>query len=189
MTMTRFPYMLERFYQPLYDTVTITPDTSTAEFFTLPIESDGKTVTETNMAAAGQLPYPTNFEIHGFSVKSEYTANPEQVKKFADGASFRFFIGTKDYLVVPLNLVLDLSESSLENLKLSDDETNLDVELVNLLLKKRTNQPMFQLPKDAIIDLIPLLNFKATIYSLPNRITENFKLTTVLYGYYKRALH
>lgn len=179
--MPRIPTMLERFYQPLYDTSQVTSQSNLVEFFTTAIEN-GKTIADTNMDKAGHLTYPTNFEIHGVSVKSNLMADVTQVKQFADGAWFRLFIGTKDYLVVPLSLVLDL----LEEPKAPAE----DLKILQFLFNHKTQAPVFRLPADAVIDLIPNLTFKAEIHATnANKITDNFKLTTILHGYYKRELH
>ena len=184
--MPRVPGLLERFYQPLYDTQEVTPLTTHMKFFEKGYK-DGRTQELTNMDLGGCLPYPKNFQLHGVSVQPDLSADIEEVRKFTDGAWFRLFIGTKDYLVVPLSLVLDIPE---EEKTTTSCKKDVAAELKRLLSKVTKNQPAIELPEDAVIDLIPLQSFFTSIVSpAPQKISQNFKLKTILYGYYLREVH
>lgn len=80
-------------------------------FFQVPIGQSGKTLNDTNMRSAGQLPQPQNFlvesiEIHFFpGVATSVVGGSAAASVFSDevydvgkAGNLEFFIGSKDYL-------------------------------------------------------------------------------------------
>lgn len=179
--MSKFPGLFEMCYQPLYDTAKIDRLTVKSSLFQIP-QGRNKTSLETNMEKEGMLPHGKSFRIHGISVTPDLSANINDVKKYVDRTWFRLFIGTKDYLVVPLSVVFDTS---------SYEKTgDFADELLKLLLKRKGNQPVYKLPDKFSLELIPLQTFKVELHT--ETIDEEFtpfKVKVVLFGYYLREVH
>jgi len=98
-------------WEPLYDTYSFTAGAVLAaglvtRFFSTPIGqgSPAKTYSDTNMSNAGVLPSPQMFRVYGIRMEAIVTDPADALflpalEKFS---SVRFFVGTKDYLEVPL---------------------------------------------------------------------------------------
>lgn len=108
----------EQLTQPLYDYQAYpTTGLSNLSFFQVPIGQNAKTLSDTNLQLAGQLPqgqifFVTSFEVDfqpgaviGTSGDAEtaVTSNANDVQKVLQSGNFSFSIGTKNYLqIAPL---------------------------------------------------------------------------------------
>ncbi len=104
------PGMGDAVYNPLYDYQTLSATaTSTQRFFQVPIGQAGKTITDTNMELAGQLPKGQAFLVTGVQVEilpsTTVGINGTTASKFADDVynvlrtgSLVFTIGSKEYI-------------------------------------------------------------------------------------------
>lgn len=95
---------IERFTQPIYDRQTIaTSATTRLNFFQDP---GGKTELQTNVTVAGQLPAPKIFGITGqglaFDGNTVLLTDDVDLKLILWDGFYRLFIGSKDYLVLPI---------------------------------------------------------------------------------------
>lgn len=99
----------EAIYNPLYDYQTLAA-TAVAQqrFFQVPIGQSGKTLSDTNMELAGNLPKGQAFLVTGLQVEvlPGVAINGTTASKFADdvytvlkGGSLKFTIGSKDFVV------------------------------------------------------------------------------------------
>lgn len=104
-------------YEPLYDTVYLPASGITAFSYRLFSTPIGGTTDErtTNMTLAGILPTPQAMTIMGIRAEAiVYTAaDYELLAKLIRGSYIRFFVGTKDYLEVPLSYVCGKQTSQL----------------------------------------------------------------------------
>ena len=99
--------------QPLYDTNTILAAGATQlTYFALPIgqglsafgaAGQAKTLADTNMDLAGQLPSGQNFKILGFRVQPAFSVIAADAVSWSTGAWFTFIVGQKPYLRVPVD--------------------------------------------------------------------------------------
>lgn len=95
--------------EPLYDTYTTATgafSTAAFRFFATPV-SGTKDLSNTNLSTAAVLPSPQAMLVKGIRLESLTTnlADWLFLIKLMDNAYIRFFIGTKDYLVVPVSAV------------------------------------------------------------------------------------
>jgi hypothetical protein len=173
--MPRIPGLLERIQQPLYDTVKAKPLQRTQDFFQVSLRpsfskfegkevvgGEQKTLAQTNMEQPSCLPYPRNFEIYGIGTYFDKTADKMDIDAYKQYSYFNLFIGSKDYLNIPLDVLADFSENH-----------------------QRRNYE-FAEP----IDLIPLQNFRAsTHYHGDKPLDNSFDIKCVLHGFFKREVH
>ena len=110
----RNPSMVGAIYQPLYDYQTKTAAaTAQQTFFQTPIGQNNKTIADTNMISAGQLPLGNRFALTGIQVElyplmdltgealSEFA---NDVQKFYNSGALILTIGNKDFATqAPLN--------------------------------------------------------------------------------------
>ena len=99
--------------QPLYDTNTILAAGATnLTYFAQPIgqgtsafgaAGQAKTLADTNMDLAGQLPSGQNFKILGFRVQPAFSIITADSVSWSAGAWFLFTVGQKPYLRVPVD--------------------------------------------------------------------------------------
>lgn len=97
--------------QPLYDTATIPAAGSLQlQFFQTQLgaaggnfaaAAAGKTLADTNMDLAGQLPAGQNFAILGFRLQPHFRMTQADATNWSSGAWFVFTVGQKPYLRVP----------------------------------------------------------------------------------------
>lgn len=100
--------------QSLYDTGTIVPaGTAMLAFFASPLGqgatsfalAGAKTLADTNMDLAGQLPSGQNFRVLGFRAQPAFTLTGADAQNWSLGAWLVFTVGQKPYLRVPLDTV------------------------------------------------------------------------------------
>lgn len=113
--MASMEQLLDVIVEPRYDTVFI-PTAGTAgplTLFALPIgqgtsvfaTASTKTLADTNMDLAGQLPAGYNFKVLGFALVLDFAATIADVTLGLNGAVFTFTIASKPYLRVPARLL------------------------------------------------------------------------------------
>lgn len=109
---TNRPNETEVIWSPLYDFQTYASAGTTVEysFFQTPVGQSNRTLEDTNMEAAGQMPSPKTFLITALSVvlfpgaaTSAYGAGAvsafvDDVYKFGKAGYLKLFVGSKDYL-------------------------------------------------------------------------------------------
>ena len=121
-----------------------------------------KTLVDTNMDQGGSLPYPKNFEIHSISLHFDKTVDKYELDTFKEYSFFKLFIGTKDYLNIPV-AVLD------------------ELQTTGMHYGYSLAEP---------IDIIPQMNFRTEItYRGPKKRDTTFRLRNVLQGFFKREVH
>jgi len=106
----RIKGFLERRWEPLFDTLSIAAgayNTSDTTFFSVPQGSAAKTKSDTNMVTAGQLPAPQVMRVFGIRAEACLTDATDfgVLKKLSVDSYIRFFVGTKDYLTVPMSAI------------------------------------------------------------------------------------
>ncbi len=101
----RVPGILDEDTQPLYDRLAyVSGTTTTLRFFTAP-QAGAKTLVDTNMTLAGELPQPQSFRCYaiGLILGDGATATEEMnyldVMSLLHEASFRLHVGEKDKIV------------------------------------------------------------------------------------------
>jgi hypothetical protein len=100
--------------QPLYDTMNLLAAGSVQlTFFQIPVGGvvpagttalgggGAKTLSDTNMDLAGQLPAGFAFQLNGFRLAFTWNVPPPDVRIGINTAVFRFTVGQKDFLRVP----------------------------------------------------------------------------------------
>ena len=108
--------------QPLYDyQAYLLAGATSYTFFTIPNGQGGKTLADTNMEAAGQMPNPKRFLIRGIEIQFFPGVFPSQVaiapgagsidnfvndvwEIFSATAWLELYIGSKAYVQIPLNM-------------------------------------------------------------------------------------
>ena len=106
---------LDVIVEPRYDTNTIlAAGTLQLSYFSVPFGQGAtnfgaatvaKTLADTNMELAGQLPAGYNFVILGFRVQPAFKLTQADASLFSAGAWFTFTIGSKPYLRVPVDTI------------------------------------------------------------------------------------
>lgn len=106
------PALVEPIQQPLYSTVVITGATPEAQllFFQATQGAAGQNPVFTNLETAGQLPNPKIFVVRGFRLHAAQnvaivgvdTAPTDDLADIIESYWYRFFIGVKEYLRVPV---------------------------------------------------------------------------------------
>jgi len=96
-------------WEPLFDTLTITAGALVAVtnmYFSVPI-SGSKTKIDTNMTNAGVLPNPQVFRCFGIRAEAQclHATDWSVMASYLKKSWIRFFVGTKDYLTVPLSQI------------------------------------------------------------------------------------
>ena len=103
------PGKVEVIWNPLYDyQATVAAATSSQRFFIDPIGANGKTLADTNMELAGQIPKGQLFLITGIQVdftpdldiaqQSEENQYANDIDAFYNGGALRLSIGSKSYV-------------------------------------------------------------------------------------------
>ncbi len=109
--MPRLPGNVDVITQPLYDRETVlAAGTASLSFFTRAVGQNNaagvaKTLLDTFMPLAGQLPSPWTFEIKGVAVKLPNDVIDLNAKEILDTGFLVLTIGSKDWLTLPLDLV------------------------------------------------------------------------------------
>ena len=180
--MPRIPGLLERIQQPLYDRGTVVAATTQLNFFQVPLGggSPSKTELSTNMDQGGSLPYPKNFELHAIRCVNAYAATIADLVLIYNGAWFRLFIGTKNYLVV--NLFMLTAGVGLEGLLTGSVATE------SAQNGQGDQRGIYVLAEP--IDLIPQQNFRCEV-NLPTAQTLSAATNLSIYldGFFKREVH
>lgn len=109
------PDILDVIVEPRYDTATIlAAGSATLTYFASPLGGGqsqfaaagvAKTLADTNMDLAGQLPAGYNFEVTGFRAQPSFTLTQQDSQRWSIGGVFTFIITAKPYLRVPLDTV------------------------------------------------------------------------------------
>lgn len=168
---------IEVVHQPLYDTGTVsTNGTAQLNFFQVPLGGTSagavmpKTQIQTNMDQGGSLPYPKHFKITGISVYPDASTPYDDVIRLMGTAWVRIFIGTRDYLVLPLSAVAVGSSQR------------------NPLISFRLSNPCVPVYHFAEpIDLIPQQNFRVEInFPIPQEFSQAFDIKVILHGSFAR---
>lgn len=117
--MTGISSYLDVIVEPRYDTV-VYPNTGAGQlvFFAVPKGQGNsafqtgpagavtaKTLADTNMDLAGQLPGGYNFKLLGFRVMPSWDITDSDLHFVFNGAVFSFLIGSKPFLTVPLRTI------------------------------------------------------------------------------------
>ena len=107
--------VLDVIVEPRYDTQTIPAAGSVLlTFFQAPIGQPGanftaaaaaKSIADTNMQLAGQLPTGQNFEVHGFRVQPHFALTAHDANQWSSGCVLTFTISNKIYLQVPVDTI------------------------------------------------------------------------------------
>lgn len=90
--------------QPIYDSFTVAAGANFPTVTTLfqqPVGQSGKTLAQTNMTAAGQLPAPQRAYILSYRIYTRNDAVPADLMLFGVNASHTWTIGTKPYFQGP----------------------------------------------------------------------------------------
>jgi len=176
----RKPMLLERIYHPLYSTQKIIAGQDTKYRFFQKTDKDNEDQRDCNLQLGDRLSYPYYFKITGFSIIPSYEANPGDVRKFIDSGHFRFSITGKDYLYTPLDLVTYYNH--LQGNPCSDGEPLATSKL-------KISEPVFQLPKQSWIDLVPLQIFNARIETQGKLDIKPFLVHLYFLGYQSRPVY
>ena len=127
-----------------------------------PMSTKFKTMAHTNMTLSQCLPFPKNFEVHAIGLHYDRAINPYELDTFKSESWMNFFVGTKSYLELPLDVFEDIAAA------------------------KNFNSYVFAEP----IDLIPMQNFYIDlIYEGEKPLDTAFKLKCSLQGFFKREVH
>lgn len=113
--MAQEPQLLDVNVQPLYDTQTIlAAGALSLTYFQAPIGAGQsnfaaagvtKSLADTNMTLAGQLPAGYNFRVLGIRAQPMFSMNAADAARWSIGGVLRFTIASKDYLQLPLDTV------------------------------------------------------------------------------------
>ncbi len=145
-------------WEPLYDTLLVAAASPlavfTQMFFSTPV-SGTKTKVDTNMATAGVLPNPQVFRCFGLRAEAQCTdpADWSVLASFLKKSWIRFFVGTKDYLTVPLAAI---SGKMYLNLNGSINDGTA-VRAFSCLGSPSVSG--YKLPKNGFVDILALENF------------------------------
>jgi len=105
---------LDVIVEPRYDTQTIlAAGALSLTYFQVPIgqgvtnfaAAGTKSLADTNMDLAGQLPAGYNFKITGFRIQPAFTLTSADVRNWSAGAWMEFTIGSKPFLRVPIDTI------------------------------------------------------------------------------------
>jgi hypothetical protein len=108
--------VLDVIVEPRYDTVLLVAGgAQLLTFFAVPLGQAGgvyipgaagaKTLADTNMELAGQLPGGYNFKLLGFRVMYGWNMSTLDLQQCINGAVFTFTIGSKPFLRTPLRMI------------------------------------------------------------------------------------
>jgi len=144
-------------WEPLYDSYVITAAALTSfsnMFFSTPI-SGSKTKNDTNMTNAGVLPSPHVFRCFGLKFESYVTKNTDItiLSKLAMDSYLRFFVGTKDYLTIPLNAAAGKVYQVIDGLNSTAGAAQA---LSSFGAPSATG---YKFPKNGFVDILSLENF------------------------------
>ena len=181
--MPRIPGLLEHIQQPLYDRGTVLSTSTQLNFFQVPLGGGAtpKTELDTNMDQGGSLPYPKNFEMHAIRLVNAYGASVANCASIYDGAWFRLFIGTKNYLVV--NSFMLTAGVGLNGVIAGDTA------VVSVVNGRGDQRGIYVLAEP--IDLIPQQNFRCEL-NMPTTLTlvsAGVNMSVYLDGFFKREVH
>lgn len=98
-----FPGGVEVINQPVFDTVTFAAAAAFTKttLFQAPIGQAGKTLAQTNMVQAGQLPAPQKLTVRAIRFVVSNTTTPTDLVNIATNVSFVLNVGKKPMLEVP----------------------------------------------------------------------------------------
>lgn len=106
--------MLDVIVEPRFDTIFVpAAGLLNATFFAQPLGAGAtawaaagtKTIADTNMTLSGQLPTGYNFVVLGFRLQPYFGMLALDAPLWGMGATFTFFIGSKNYLQVPVDTI------------------------------------------------------------------------------------
>ncbi len=170
-------------WEPLYDTYTITAGALTAlsnMFFATPV-SGTKTKNETNMTNAGVLPAPQVFRCFGIRAEAYVTKNTDIaiLSKLCMDSYIRFFVGTKDYITIPLNAIASKVYQVIDG---ADSKVGATPQALASLGAPAACG--YKLPKNGFIDILSLENFGIEwILNTTVTLNENLDLKVYLEGF------
>lgn len=98
-----YPGGQEVITQPVYDSVTFAAAAAMAKttLFQTPIGQNGKTLAQTNMQLAGQLPSPQRITVRSIQLGISMNTAPVDVNNILENVSLTFIVGKKPMLEVP----------------------------------------------------------------------------------------
>lgn len=109
------PALVEPIFQPLYSSALLTAATPEAKLFFWPVPAASQSDEVRTNTTDNKLANPKLFVVQGFRLHvNQDIALPETTGDFAEAIAelihqylYRFFVGTKDYFVVPMHRVGD----------------------------------------------------------------------------------
>jgi hypothetical protein len=106
------PGLRDTIVQPLYDSEQIPmAGTTSLRFFTVPLGQNfqsglrAKTIGDTNMTLAGQLPNPYTHRVYGFRLAFLWNIPQADIVIAINTAGFEFNVGAKPFLQVPARTI------------------------------------------------------------------------------------
>lgn len=98
-----FPGGQEVITQPVYDSVTFAAAAAMAKttLFQTPIGQAGKTLAQTNMQLAGQLPNPQRLMVRSIQLGFSSNTTPTDASNLLENCSFTLVVGKKPMLEIP----------------------------------------------------------------------------------------
>lgn len=102
-----YPGGIDTIDQPMYDSVTFAAGAAMAKtvLFQSPVGAGGKTLAQTNMQSAGQLPAPWTLKVRFVKVYITNNTVPADLQNLLSNVSFTLQIGVKPFLQTPLVLL------------------------------------------------------------------------------------
>jgi hypothetical protein len=170
-------------WEPLYDTLTITAASplvvATNMFFSTPI-SGSKTKVDTNMTNAGVLPNPQVFRCFGIRAEAEcvHSTDWSVMASYLKKSWIRFFVGTKDYLTVPMAAI---AGKLYVNLNGSKNDGTAARAFSSLGAPSVSG---YKFPKNGFVDILALENFGLEWNSqVVDNLIANLKVRVYLDGF------
>ena len=188
--MPRIPGLLERIQQPLYDRGSILSTSTQLNFFQVPLGGGTTAKTELDpLIWIRAVVYPTRrtFELHAIRLINAYGVPVADAAAIYDGAWFRLFIGTKNYLVVnAFMLTAGVGLNGLAN------DIGTGGQAVSVVNGRGDQRGIYVLAEP--IDLIPQQNFRCelnlpTALTLTSGATGGTNMSVYLDGFFKREVH
>jgi len=98
------PGMIDIIDQPIYDSVSFAAGAAMAatKLFQTPQGQGGKTLAQTNMTSAGQLPAPWSLDVTAVKVYIANNTVPADLQNLQSNVSLTFYVGIKWFLQCPL---------------------------------------------------------------------------------------
>lgn len=168
----RIKNLTDEQWEPLFDAVVfpaaVAVQTDVKRMFSVPLGNPmyvggpSKTLADTNMRVAGQLPTPEVFRMYGIKAECfiEGAADAEFLQNLLKYASVNFKVGSKPYLTVPFQEIA----GKVETFALGLDQTVATAShgLVKLQTGKSVSHG-FRFPPEFFIDIASTENFAVEI--------------------------